>query len=264
MRTFVYVDGFNLYYAIRNKAGTKWLNLHALVTGMLKPEYAVERIKYFTARVSGAFDTDAPKHQQAYLNALYTLPQIEVIYGNFLVKSKWRPLLNLPVANRRMANGATAHTLADVEYHVDPEAGNPKSKRETLLSGCYPKPGPRPKPPKPKHNAVLAHVHDVEEKGSDVNLAVHLVNDAWADCFETAVVITNDTDLITPIQIVTGQLGKPVILLSPPHGFDTPPGLADAATSVLHINASHLRRAQFPDVVARSGGKPDQHKPPNW
>lgn len=264
MRTFVYVDGFNLYYAIRSKPGTKWLNLHALVADILKPAYKVECIKYFTARVSGAIDPNAPKHQQAYLNALETLPHLQVIYGNFLAKPKWRPLLNLPVANRRMANGATNHTLAVAEYHIDPEAGNARSKKETLLSGCYPKGGPRVKPPKPKHNAVLAHIHDVEEKGSDVNLAAHLLNDAWNDRFETAVVITNDTDLVTPIRMVAVEAAKPVILLSPPHGFDTPPALVDAATSVLHINHAHLRRAQFPDTVPRRNGKPNQRKPTGW
>ena len=32
-----------------------------------------------------------------------------------------------------------------------------------------------------------------EEKGSDVNLAVHLLNDAWLDRYDCAVVISNDS-----------------------------------------------------------------------
>ena len=34
----------------------------------------------------------------------------------------------------------------------------------------------------------------MEEKGSDVNLAAYLLNDAWMNLFEAAVVVSNDTD----------------------------------------------------------------------
>jgi hypothetical protein len=38
-------------------------------------------------------------------------------------------------------------------------------------------------------------VMDTEEKGSDVNLAVELVNDAWLNLYDLAIVISNDSDL---------------------------------------------------------------------
>jgi uncharacterized LabA/DUF88 family protein len=38
-------------------------------------------------------------------------------------------------------------------------------------------------------------VWDTEEKGSDVNLAVELVNDAWLNLYDVAIVISNDSDL---------------------------------------------------------------------
>lgn len=34
-----------------------------------------------------------------------------------------------------------------------------------------------------------------EEKGSDVNLAVHLLNDSWTDSYECAIIVSNDSDL---------------------------------------------------------------------
>ena len=55
----------------------------------------------------------------------------------------------------------------------------------------------------------------MEEKGSDVNLAVHLVNDAWKKSFDAAVVISNDTDLVTPIRMVSAEQGKPVFVVCP-------------------------------------------------
>ena len=40
-----------------------------------------------------------------------------------------------------------------------------------------------------------AKVFETTEKGSDVNLAVHLVNDGWRDSFDCAVVVSGDSDL---------------------------------------------------------------------
>ena len=41
-----------------------------------------------------------------------------------------------------------------------------------------------------------------------INLAAHLLNDAWKELFEVAVVISNDTDLVTPIRMVTTERKK--------------------------------------------------------
>lgn len=45
-------------------------------------------------------------------------------------------------------------------------------------------------------------IWDTEEKGSDVNLAVELVNDAWLNVFDVAIVISNDSDLERAVRIV--------------------------------------------------------------
>jgi hypothetical protein len=58
-------------------------------------------------------------------------------------------------------------------------------------------------------------VWKTEEKGSDVNLATHLLNDAHLGRFEVAVVVSNDSDLLEPIKIVREQLGKKVGILNP-------------------------------------------------
>jgi hypothetical protein len=68
-------------------------------------------------------------------------------------------------------------------------------------------------PPGPVPN--VAYVWKTEEKGSDVNLGVHLVRDAFTHAFERAAIITNDTDLVEPVRIVTQELGLPVTLLTP-------------------------------------------------
>ena len=46
-----------------------------------------------------------------------------------------------------------------------------------------------------------------EEKGSDVNLASHLIRDSLTNAFDVAAVITNDTDFVEPIRIVNEEVG---------------------------------------------------------
>jgi len=52
-----------------------------------------------------------------------------------------------------------------------------------------------------------------------VNLASHLLRDAYGKRFEVAVLVTNDSDLAEPVRIVAQQIGLPVGLLNP----GTPP-----------------------------------------
>jgi hypothetical protein len=54
----------------------------------------------------------------------------------------------------------------------------------------------------------FAKVIKTEEKGSDVNLATHLLHDAQMGRFDVAVVISNDSDLLEPIKIVRQELRK--------------------------------------------------------
>jgi NYN domain len=55
-------------------------------------------------------------------------------------------------------------------------------------------------------------VWDTEEKGSDVNLAVQLVNDAWSNAFDVAIVVSNDSDLVSAVKIARKK-GKKIGVL---------------------------------------------------
>lgn len=48
----------------------------------------------------------------------------------------------------------------------------------------------------------LVKVLKTEEKGSDVNLAVHLVNDSWLNAYDSAVILSNDSDLAEAMRLV--------------------------------------------------------------
>ena len=54
-----------------------------------------------------------------------------------------------------------------------------------------------------------------EEKGSDVNLALHLLNDAWSSAYDCAVIASNDSDLAESLRMVKEQHGKIIGLITP-------------------------------------------------
>ena len=81
MRTRVYVDGFNLYYGALKRTTFKWLDLVELAGLLLPDGHRVDRLRYFTARVSGVSNAGAPARQHAYLRALGTLPEVRVHIG---------------------------------------------------------------------------------------------------------------------------------------------------------------------------------------
>ncbi len=106
----------------------------------------------------------------------------------------------------------------------------------------------------------VAFVWKTEEKGSDVNLGVHLVRDAFKGSFDSAAVLTNDTDLVEPIRIVTRELGLAVTLLTP---CAKPAGsLVAVATGIRHIQP-YIGPCQLPDPVNLPGKNPIG-KPPGW
>lgn len=84
MRTRVYIDGYNLYYACLKKSPHKWLNVHQLAQSLL-PKNTIDKTRYFTARVSARpHDPTQPQRQETYFRALATVPEIELHFGHFL------------------------------------------------------------------------------------------------------------------------------------------------------------------------------------
>lgn len=100
MHTRVYVDGFNLYYGALKGTDFKWLDLVQLAYLLVPEEHRIDRLRYFSARVSGKVDSGAPARQHAYLKALESIPEVRIHMGRFLAKSAWRPVSNLPIANQ--------------------------------------------------------------------------------------------------------------------------------------------------------------------
>jgi hypothetical protein len=81
-RVVAYIDGFNLYFGMRD-AGfdhCRWLNVKDLVSRLLQVGQELVAVKYFTSRVSNS--PDKQKRQSTYIDALESTG-VEVFYGNY-------------------------------------------------------------------------------------------------------------------------------------------------------------------------------------
>jgi uncharacterized LabA/DUF88 family protein len=196
-KTWVYIDSFNLYYGALNnhgtRAGLKWLDLENWLSKVLSGN-DVQKIKFFTARVSGKYDPTKPIRQENYFRALRTLKKFEMIEGTFLFKNQ------------------KIHITQDVN--------------------------------------LFAKVP--EEKGTDVNLGIHLVNDAHNKMFETAVVVSNDSDLAGAVKIVTQELKLKVGILNPYPTFTQK--LKQHASFLLSVREKAILKSQFPSTMTDANG----------
>ena len=97
---------------------------------------------------------------------------------------------------------------------------------------------------------------------TDVNIAVELLGDAQDDAFDTAIIVSGDSDLRGPVQAVRSRYpDKRVIIAFPPRRHSV--ALRNVATGAFIIGRDVFRDSQFPEQVA----KPDGYmltRPPRW
>lgn len=81
-RVIAYVDGFNLYFGIRDAGFHKfrWLDVIKLVQSILEPHQTLMCVKYFTSRVKN--NPEKQKRQSIYIDALES-SGVLIIYGNY-------------------------------------------------------------------------------------------------------------------------------------------------------------------------------------
>lgn len=146
---------------------------------------------------------------------------------------------------RQQAYLRALRTLPEMSIHY----GNFRLRRKRLRLANPPLVGAK--------TALVLHS---EEKASDVNLASWLLMDAFRDDFDVAVVVSDDSDLLTPVQMVTNDLGKKVGILNPQQKGACQ--LQAAATFVRRLRVGPLLRCQFPDELTDANGT--FHRPPSW
>jgi hypothetical protein len=203
-RVITYVDGFNLYYGLREQGWQRfyWLDIRRLIEGLLKPHQRLISTKYFTSLVSPTpSDPDKNRRQVAYLDALGTIPDLRIIYGHYL------------------------HNTQECR----------KCGATWVVS---------------------------DEKMTDVNIATELMVDAFQNSFDTALVVSADSDLSGPIEAVHRLFpSKRVVVFFPPGRSSK--RLMQVAHAFLRIGRNALAQSQFSDQVITPAGVTIQ-RPGTW
>jgi uncharacterized LabA/DUF88 family protein len=191
-RVISYIDGFNLYFGLREQGWRKymWLDLTKLSASVLLPNCELLHTKYFTSRIRG--NIGKAERQSAFLDAMQSLPQLTIYYGRFQ--------------------------------------------------------------PDPKQCQKCGHyAYHPQEKKTDVNIATQLMCDAFHDCFDTALIISGDADLVPPVEAVKNLFPKKRIVIAfPPRRHSSE--LAGTAHSALSIYETKLRQSRLPETIVLPNG----------
>jgi hypothetical protein len=232
VRVGLYIDGFNLYYGAtglcgRGTAGWRWLDMRALGTALLEraptwPEAYIERVVYCTARIDGAANPIGHQEQDVYLKAVRAGGAVDLIeLGHYVSRVKRSPLA---VADRK---GRPVLQTSAWPVMVQDRDGAPMRDARFMVSHAY-----------------------REEKGSDVNVASHLLLDVLGGTIDAAIVITNDSDLRLPIQQARDRV--PVGTVNPSPGrlagaLKGNPGDGVGRHWWRRLTGDDIRRHQLPD-----------------
>jgi hypothetical protein len=203
MRVGVYVDGYNLYYSGRRwfgrgTTGWKWLSPKGLADSLVMERInwsgaRVERVVYCTARVDAAEDPGVYVDQDVYLKAIQAVNAVDHIeFGQYVARAKQVPLAFQPRKGRPQLvrpDGQPLPTGLPLTFAQDSNGGQ----------------------------LILATALVREEKGSDVNVATHLLVDVLSGSVDAAVVVSNDSDLGLPLK--TARDHVPVGVVNPSPGY---------------------------------------------
>ena len=236
MRVGVYVDGYNLYYGGRSLCGRgtpgwRWLDIRAMADTLIRerrnwPGAQIERLVYCTARVDAADNPSGHADQDIYLRALTGASSVDhIAYGSYVTRVKYAPLA-VKAASR---SGGPQLVHPQWPVMVQDANGNPV----------------------PDATFMISYAHR-EEKGSDVNVAAHLLVDVLTTVVDAAVVISNDSDLEFPVSYARTHV--PVGLVNPSRNYLAGALRGQPSDGVGNhwwhqLSPADLRASQLPDPV---------------
>lgn len=234
MGTNVYIDGLNLYYGAVKNTPHKWLDLEA-VARRLVPADSIKRIRYFTATLKPiGGSTAALQRQNVYLRALRTNPLIDIHLGHFRSDPAWRPISTGPWSDITRPRLRPRRLIELAQEMIEPRLDQP-----------------------PK---VL--ITKMEEKGSDVNLAAHLLYDVLVHNVNKVLVISNDADFAEPIRLAVTH-GAVVGVVNPHRKNPMSRHLRKVASFDLQLRPGTLPNCQLPSPIYDRKGR-QIHRPAGW
>ena len=227
LRTRVYVDGYNLYYGCLKSTPYKWLDLIILFERCILPSSAPSSSELLPLAIK--FFT--AKILEKAAKALDSVSS----------QARYHTALRKLYSDRiDIIEGyySLIESKAKLVDSID-SATWPRDCQETL-------------------------VWKLEEKQSDVNLALHAYHDAITNEVEQVVIVTNDTDIAPALSLIRSHTNVQIGLVVPARHHQRVPNseLAELAHWVrTHISLEELAIAQLPRVIP--GRKPTM-KPESW
>jgi hypothetical protein len=232
MRVGVYVDGFNLYYGARGlcgrgTAGWRWLDLRGLAASLIRtspawPAATIRRVVYCTAAIDAATNPSGYADQQVYLKAMTASCSVDHIeHGYYVARVKTAPLATADAKGRPVLTTSTWPVMV----------------RDRLDA------------PVPDARFMASYAYR-EEKGSDVNVASHLLLDILSGSVDAAIVVSNDSDLRFPLQEARRRVPVGTVNPSASYLAGALRGRADDGVGRhwwRQLSATELRANQLPD-----------------
>ena len=112
----------------------------------------------------------------------------------------------------------------------------------------------------PIDNIRTVKIIKTEEKGSDVNIAVHILNDAWLNNYDCAIVVSNDSDLAESMKLVKEHHPNKILGLIMPGKGHPSKELMKHADFVKRIRTGILELSQLPNPIPGT----NIYKPKDW
>lgn len=199
MRVGVYIDAFNLYFGGRrlcggSTGGWRWLDVRALSEDLLSrrqdwPGATLERVVYCTAMIDRRTNLVGHQEQDTYIRALRGANIVDrVEFGHYVSRVKKAPLAT------EAPDGRPVLATSDWPVKIQDSGTANVPNARFIVSYAF-----------------------REEKGSDVNVASHLLIDALEQNVDAAIVISNDSDLALPLQEARKRIPVGTVNPSPTH-----------------------------------------------
>jgi uncharacterized LabA/DUF88 family protein len=236
VRVGAYIDGYNLYYGARGLCGRstpgwRWLDVRKLLEDLLGtrqdwPGATLTNVVYCTAVIDAASNPSGFIDQDIYLKAIKAAGSVDHIeYGYYVARVKQAPLA--VKAQSRTAGPSLVHPQWPVM--IQDGHGNP------LPDAVF----------------MVSYAHR-EEKGSDVNVASHLLVDVLTNQVDAVIVVSNDSDLSFPVRYARTRV--PVGLVNPSRNQLAGALRGQRSDGVgMHwwkqLTAADLRASQLPGMV---------------
>lgn len=230
LRTRVYIDGYNLYYGCLKRSSHKWLDPHALVRCILS--------------------TILYQRNGDVVSYRFQMPAIKYFTANIL-----------QAFAKSSESGA-----CQAQYH-DALVGHLREELQ-IIKGYHdarPARAHRWEDGKAARDCELIDIWKLEEKQSDVALALHAYSDAIRNEVDQIVVVTNDSDFAPAMQMIREKTPVIVGLIAP---IKSTLGTVNAELESCahwtrrHIFDEELACSQLPQRVHYRSGV--THKPLTW